>query len=152
MGKGTKRLVAGAIGGAIGGSLMALALLGTRRIAETRMQGTSDRIKHAVMAGTGKVQQAEENGELAKYMLVSAGFGALYGAFRSAVHISALLTGPLYGLATYGLSRAGLGPTIQETPGPWNDGSLGIVPRMVTHTVYGTVTDFVADRIESALS
>ncbi len=133
MSKGVNRIIAGAIGGAIGGAVMSLALMGTRRIAQRvpMLEGAFPNADNADMQSIGK------------QIAASTALGGVYGILRSALHLPGLLFGPVYGLANYGLERAGFGPAIAQTEGPWNQGSMGIAPRMITNVVYGTVADWI---------
>ncbi len=135
-----KKMLASILGGMVGGAIMALAIYATRQVGLTE-------------TSSGAVEKAtEDKSMLARYVIISAALGGLYGAIRSALHVPGFLAGPLFGLASMGLNRMGLGPEVSETPGPWNGNTMELVPELVTRTIYGTVTDFVSERIESALS
>ncbi len=141
MSKGTNKIIAGAIGGMVGGVVMSLALMGTRRIAQR------------VPALEGAFPKADEPDvqSLGRELATSAALGGVYGVLRSSLHLPGLLFGPVYGLANYGLERAGFGPAIAQTKGPWNKNSMGIAPRMITNIVYGTVADWVGGFIQDLL-
>ncbi len=141
MSKGKNKIIAGAIGGMVGGLVMSLALMGTRRVAQRvpALEGAFPNADDADMQSMGK--------ELA----MSAALGGIYGVMRSALHLPGLLFGPVYGLANLGLERAGFGPAIAQTKGPWNENSIGIAPRMITNIVYGTVADWVGGFIMNLL-
>ncbi len=141
MSKGVNKIIAGAIGGMVGGVVMSLALMGTRRIAQR------------VPALEGAFPNADDTNvqSLGKELAASAALGGVYGVMRSALHLPGLLFGPVYGLANYGLERVGFGPAITQTKGPWNENSMGIAPRMITSIVYGTVADWVGGFIMDLL-
>lgn len=148
MSKRTNRIIAGTIGGMIGGVVMTLALTATRRLPVVRKTSKVDQVP--VLGTTAEVEE-ETTGTLGKQLLSSAVLGGMYGAIRSALRLPGILSGPAYGLVSYGHSWVGLGPAMERTPGPWNEQPMALLPRLVTHTVYGTVTDLISDRVENML-
>jgi hypothetical protein len=150
MSKRTNRIIAGTIGGMIGGVVMTLALMATRRLPVVRkISGELDQFP--VLGAAAEIED-EPTGTLGKQLLSSAVLGGVYGALRSALRLPGILSGPAYGLVSYGLSWVGLGPAMERTPGPWNEQPMALLPRLVTHTVYGTVTDMISERVEGMLS
>ncbi len=150
MSKRTNKIVAGAIGGMIGGVLTTVAFTALRRSPFARK--ISGEVEDVPFLGTATEIEEMPNGALRKQLLSSAILGGVYGALRSALHLPGIFSGPIYGLVSYSLSWVGLGPAMERTPGPWNERPMALVPRLITHTVYGTVTDLISERVEDMLA
>ncbi len=133
-----------------GGAVMALALASMRRVGFIRrLNNELDRIP---LVGAATTNLPEPEDHLGKRVLTSALLGGAYGAIRSGLQLPGILSAPVFGLVAMGLSRAGIGPEAKGTPGPWDGQSKGLIPELVTHTVYGTVTDQVSTRVEDILA
>lgn len=154
MSKRTNRIVAGAIRGMAGGAVMALAFTAIRRIDWNQVPVIRDlnQNDYLSLVQTSSESQPEEAGTLGKRVLVSALLGGLYGALRSAFQLPGLISGPIFGLASYPLSWIGLGPAAENNPGPWKETPQGLLPRLVTHSLYGMVTDQVSERFQDLLA
>ncbi len=149
------RIVAGAAGGMAGGIVMALALTALRQMASGRNSQSRSRlngIRGALLTRTMPRSEQVDRQEIARRVAQSAFLGALYGGIRSGLNLPRFVFGPVFGLVTYGLSQVGLAPAVSEVPGPWNKSSMPFVPRMVTHTLYGVVTDTISERVENMLA
>ncbi len=149
-----KAIIAGAIGGMVGGVVMALALMMTNR---REMEKASikdkvvDRMESTPLAGAAARLRRTDRKAVAQNLAMSALLGGIYGIIRSGLRLPGILFGPAFGLVTYGLGWIGLGPAIDRTPGPWSDESDDVVPALVTHTAFGMVADFVSERVEAAM-
>ena len=145
-------IAAGAVGGLAGGLVMvAFMVIGSRvglvdeplpqkveHWAEDRM-GVRDRpdpIQEEVIAQ-------------GSHLVFAAGLGALYGGLIASRDLPALPTGPLFGLASYAVDLAGIGPALGITKGPWNEAPTVIGRRMMMHTIFGTVTALVTDQLRA---
>ncbi len=129
---------------------MTLALTATRRMPLVRkISGESEEVP---FLGTAAEIEEVPADTLRKQLLSGALLGGVYGALRSALRLPGILSGPIYGLVTYALSWVGLGPAMERTPGPWNEQPMALLPRLVSHTVYGTVTDLISEQVEDILS
>ncbi len=149
MSKRTNRIIAGAIGGMIGGVVMSLALTAVRR--SPLLRQVNHDVEQIPIIGTSAEIQEEPAGNLSKRLLSAAILGGVYGALRSALRLPGILAGPAYGLVAYALSWVGLGPAMERTPGPWNEQPMAFIPKLVTNTVYGTVTDLISERVGDML-
>ncbi len=149
----SNRVVSGALGGMVGGAAMALALTGVERIAWQRMS-RARRARRGIRAlftrSAPRMGQAD-NGTVVRRVAQSAMLGAVYGALRSGFNLPRFIFGPVFGIATYGLSQVGMAPSVEEVPGPWNKGSMSFLPRMLTQTLYGVVTDAISERVQNML-
>jgi hypothetical protein len=85
------------------------------------------------------------------HYLISVLFGAVYGLLRWATQFSPLPSGPLYGLGTYLVNLVGIGPALDLTRGPQDEKPVTVGRRAMMHTVYGTVTAFVSDKVRQRL-
>ncbi len=147
------KVVSEIVGGMLGGAAMALGLYATSRIDLARVPIVgrfSDETDQFTFVGTSS-ENDKTASALGKTVLATAMLGGIYGGLRSALRLPGFLFGPIFGLATYAINWLGLGPEMKRVPGPWNSRDTAILPRMVTHAVYGFVADQVAERVENAL-
>ncbi len=141
---------AGAAGGLAGGLVMTVAMMVGKKIGtiDTPVPLKVERKleEHAGVAGhTGPKQ--EKALAMVEHMALSAGSGAAYGALRSKLGLSAIPTGPLYGLGVYVLNLGEVGPALGATAGPWNEHPMTVGRRVMMHVVYGVVTALVAEQV-----
>lgn len=151
----TKEIVGGVIGGMAGGVAVALALTAMQRVtghSQSRPRGLAQSLRHAFLTRTAWRSRSDENATLGRTLVQSAVLGGAYGGLRAALNLPGVLSGPVFGLATYGLSRAGFDTQAGVASGPWNRGSQALAPRLITHTVYGTVTHMVSEQVQDLLS
>lgn len=146
-----KSVLAGMIGGLAGGMVMSMGMMIGQRagVIETPMPLKVEREleKRAGVAEKTSPQQ-EKALAFAEHMLISGGFGAVYGLARTLVSAPLLLTGMMFGLLVYAVNLAGAGPALDLAPGPWEEKPQVVGRRVMMHVVYGVVTALVADQIE----
>ncbi len=150
-----KQIIGGVIGGMAGGVAVALALAAMQRMqgrTQSRSRGFTNSLRQAFLTRTMPRMRSNDRSALGRLILQSAVLGGAYGGLRAALNLPGFLFGPVFGLASYGLSRAGIDTTAGQALGPWNRKSNALAPRLITHTVYGTVTHMVSEQVQNLLS
>ncbi|HEV2124139.1 MAG TPA: hypothetical protein VGW38_15355 [Chloroflexota bacterium] len=148
----TDNALAGAMGGLAGGVAMsAMMMMGKKAgIVQTPVPVKVERWVED-QAGVPTHDRADGMQEMGiaqgGHLLLSAAFGAGYGALRGAYSLPAMPSGPLYGLGLYALNLGGIAPTLGITPGPWNEEPMTAGRRMMMHLMYGAVTALLTERL-----
>jgi hypothetical protein len=147
-------IAAGAIGGLAGGLVMtAFMVIGSRvgLVDEPLPQKTEHWVEDQMGVRDRPAPLQEEIIGQGSHLVFAAALGALYGGFLASRDLPALPTGPLFGLASYAVDLAGIGPALGITKGPWNEEPTTIGRRMMMHTVFGTVTALVTEQLRREL-
>lgn len=146
----TSNMLAGIIGGLAGGTVMQAAMMMGQRtgMIETPVPLKIERqLEERAGIDEKTTPQQEQMLAMGEHMMISAAYGAGYGALQQTLGLPALPGGAIYGLGVYALNFAGLGPALGLMPGPWREEPMTVGRRMMMHAIYGTVTALVADQM-----
>lgn len=145
----------GAVGGLAGGLVLTAAtLLAKRALGEPsdgvrmlrrgeRQLGLAAR-RRAAARPTLREELAAEGGHL----LLSAALGGGFGVLRRGLGLPAQPAGLVLGLGFFPLAHWLAGPLLGLTRPPWRQRPVRMAQRVLLHAVFGSVTAFVADRLE----
>lgn len=152
MRKDQREVLAGAIGGLVGGAALSVAFL----LLERATRENSDLVQigrrgawqlgqrhHPLPAPPSAAEELSVHGG---HMVLSGVLGVGYAVLRRGLALGSVPSGLLFGLGFYPLAFGLLGPLLGITKAPWQEKPRLLVQRAVAHAVFGTVTAFTADR------
>ncbi len=141
-------VVAGAIAGLAGGAALAAWWHYGQRLGITQ-EPLPRRVEQWAEDQAGVRDQARPETKEAVaqsgHLLAATALGAVFGGLRSSGYLPSFASGPLFGLAVYGMNVAGIGNALGITRGPESESSSVVGTQLFEHALYGAVTGWVTD-------